>query len=146
MGLLVAISRDLTVAFDGTQVLHGIDLDVAKGEALGLVGESGCGKSVTWLAALGLLPGKATRRRHRSPSTGRSLSVPRATALEGVRGGRIAMIFQDPSTSLNPVHPGRSPDHRGARVFIADWRARRARIEAIRLMDMVGIPDAEQSI
>jgi peptide/nickel transport system ATP-binding protein len=41
------------------QVLHGIDLDVARGEALGLVGESGCGKSVTWLAALGLLPGKA---------------------------------------------------------------------------------------
>ena len=45
--------RNLKVAFDGIQVLHGIDLDVKPGEALGLVGESGCGKSVTWLAALG---------------------------------------------------------------------------------------------
>ena len=52
--------RDLKVAFDGVQVLHGINLDVAHGDALGLVGESGCGKSVTWLAALGLLPGKAS--------------------------------------------------------------------------------------
>ena len=52
--------RGLKVAFDGVQVLHGIDLDIARGEAIGLVGESGCGKSVTWLAALGLLPGKAT--------------------------------------------------------------------------------------
>ena len=59
MNNLVEI-RNLQVAFDGVPVLHGIDLDVAPGEALGLVGESGCGKSVTWLAALGLLPGKAS--------------------------------------------------------------------------------------
>ena len=52
MNNLVEI-RNLQVAFDGVPVLHGIDLDVAPGEALGLVGESGCGKSVTWLAALG---------------------------------------------------------------------------------------------
>ena len=50
--------QGLTVAFDGTQVVHGIDLEIERGEALGLVGESGCGKSVTWLAALGLLPGQ----------------------------------------------------------------------------------------
>ena len=56
--------RDLGVAFDGVPVLHGIDLDVRPGEALGLVGESGCGKSVTWLAALGLLPSKASVTGH----------------------------------------------------------------------------------
>lgn len=50
--------RNLKVSFDGVQVLHGIDLDVKRGEAIGLVGESGCGKSVTWLAALGLCPGR----------------------------------------------------------------------------------------
>src|SRR5690606_5549635 len=94
--------RNLTVAFDGTNVLHGIDLDVARGEAVGLVGESGCGKSVTWLAALGLLPGKASV----SGSVrveGREILGHSRAVLENVRGGKVAMIFQDPSSSLNPV-------------------------------------------
>lgn len=136
---LVAL-RDLKVAFDGVQVLHGIDLNVAKGEAVGLVGESGCGKSVTWLAALGLLPGKAAVTGS-VRIDGRELCGARRTALEEVRGGRIAMIFQDPSSSLNPVlRIGRQIVealyiHRGL-------RGDAARVEALRLMDMVGIPDA----
>ncbi|RVE82343.1 ABC transporter ATP-binding protein [Sinorhizobium meliloti] len=136
---LVAL-RDLKVAFDGVQVLHGIDLNVAKGEALGLVGESGCGKSVTWLAALGLLPGKAAVTGS-VRIDGRELCGARRAALEEVRGGRIAMIFQDPSSSLNPVlRIGRQIVealyiHRGL-------RGDAARVEALRLMDMVGIPDA----
>lgn len=134
--------RGLTVAFDGVQVLHGIDLDVGRGEALGLVGESGCGKSVTWLAALGLLPGKAAV----SGSVkleGQELIGGARTVLEGVRGGRIAMIFQDPSSSLNPVlRIGRQivealAVHRGL-------RGEAARAEALRLMEMVGIPDARR--
>jgi peptide/nickel transport system ATP-binding protein len=99
---LVAI-RGLRVAFDGQPALHGIDLDVASGEAVGLVGESGCGKSVTWLAALGLLPTRAAIdgqvRLGETELLGAS-----AKTLETVRGGRIAMIFQDPASSLNPVH------------------------------------------
>jgi peptide/nickel transport system ATP-binding protein len=132
--------RDLRVAFDGTQVLHGIDLDVAKGEAVGLVGESGCGKSVTWLAALGLLPGKA-RVTGSVTIDGQELCGAPRTTLEGVRGGRIAMIFQDPSSSLNPVvRVGRQITealriHRGL-------EGEAARREAVRLMEMVGIPDA----
>lgn len=132
--------RDLKVAFDGTTVLHGIDLDVAPGEALGLVGESGCGKSVTWLAALGLLPGKATVTGSVKVEGGEMLGRPRA-ALEGIRGGKIAMIFQDPSSSLNPVlRVGRQivealSIHRGL-------GGAAARTEALRLLDMVGIPDA----
>ena len=134
--------RDLTVAFDGVQVLHGIDLDVARGEALGLVGESGCGKSVTWLAALGLLPGKASV----SGSVkleGNELVGGSRTVLESVRGSRIAMIFQDPSSSLNPVlRIGRQISealsvHRGL-------RGEAAKTEALRLIDMVGIPDARR--
>lgn len=132
--------RDLKVAFDGTNVLHGIDLDVAPGEALGLVGESGCGKSVTWLAALGLLPGKATVTGSVKVEGSELLGRPRSV-LEGIRGGRIAMIFQDPSSSLNPVlRVGRQivealAIHRGL-------GGTAARTEALRLLDMVGIPDA----
>ncbi|WP_375263909.1 ABC transporter ATP-binding protein [Palleronia sp.] len=133
--------RDLRVAFDGVPVLHGVDLDVAPGEALGLVGESGCGKSVTWLAALGLLPTKATVSG--SVRLGETdLSGAPRSRLESVRGGRIAMIFQDPSSALNPVlKVGRQLCealrlHRG-------MTGKTAKVEALRLMDLVGIPDAK---
>ncbi|TDK51368.1 ABC transporter ATP-binding protein [Antarcticimicrobium luteum] len=139
MANLVEI-RGLRVAFDGMPVLHGINMDVAPGEALGLVGESGCGKSVTWLAALGLLPSKA----HVTGSVrlqGADLSGAPRAQLEAVRGKRIAMIFQDPSSSLNPVQ-------RVGRQLCEALRVNRgltgapARAEALRLMDLVGIPDA----
>ncbi|MFC7704508.1 ATP-binding cassette domain-containing protein [Plastorhodobacter daqingensis] len=83
--------RDLKVAFDGTQVLHGIDLDIARGEAVGLVGESGCGKSVTWLAALGLLPGKASVSGSVRVDGLELIGAP-VRSVEKVRGARIAMI------------------------------------------------------
>jgi peptide/nickel transport system ATP-binding protein len=136
---LVEISN-LTVAFNGTRVLHGIDLAIEKGEAVGLVGESGCGKSVTWLAALGLLPRKATVGGSVRLGDRQLVGAPRTT-LESVRGSRIAMIFQDPSSSLNPViRAGRQIAeavelHRGL-------TGKAARFEAIRLMELVGIPDA----
>ncbi|MBV0893432.1 ABC transporter ATP-binding protein [Paracoccus sp. Z118] len=136
--------RDLRVAFDGVQVLHGIDLDIGKGETVGLVGESGCGKSVTWLAALGLLPGKA-QISGSVTIEGQELIGARPAEVEAVRGARIAMIFQDPSSSLNPVHRvGRQIGeslrlHRGL-------RGAAARNEAVRLLDMVGIPSAATRI
>lgn len=136
--------RDLKVAFDGVQVLHGINLDIARGEAVGLVGESGCGKSVTWLAALGLLPGKARVTGSVTIEGQELIDAPRAR-IEAVRGARIAMIFQDPSSSLNPVH-------RVGRQICESLRLHRglrgdaARREAIRLMDLVGIPSASTRI
>lgn len=134
--------RNLKVAFDGVQVLHGIDLDVKPGEALGMVGESGCGKSVTWLAALGLLPGKASV----SGSVrveGREICGAPRQALESVRGGRVAMIFQDPSSSLNPVlRIGRQITE--ALVLHRGLQGAAAKAEALRLMDLVGIPDARR--
>jgi peptide/nickel transport system ATP-binding protein len=135
---LVGISG-LRVAFDGQAVLHGIDLAIAPGESVGLVGESGCGKSVTWLAALGLLPGKA-QVAGSVRIGGQELVGATPAVLDAVRGGRIAMIFQDPASSLNPVHRiGRQIEealrlHRGL-------RGAAARAEARRLLEQVGMPD-----
>ena len=136
-GSLVSI-RNLTVAFGGVPALHGIDLDVGRGEAVGLVGESGCGKSVTWLAALGLLP-NATIAGSVTLEGAEILAAPAAT-LDRVRGGRIAMIFQDPASSLNPVHRvGRQVTE--ALNLHRDLTGAAARAEARRLFDLVGIPD-----
>jgi peptide/nickel transport system ATP-binding protein len=136
--------QNLSVAFGGAAALRGINLSVERGEAVGLVGESGCGKSVTWLAALGLLPASAKVRGSVLLDGTEILGAPKAR-LEPVRGGRIAMIFQDPAASLNPVHRiGRQIGealglHRG-------MTGDRARAEVIRLMDQVGIPDAKNRI
>jgi len=138
---LVAI-RDLRVAFDGVPVLHGTDLAVGPGESLGLVGESGCGKSVTWLAALGLLSSRATVSGSVRLGGTELLGAP-AVTLDEVRGGRIALILQDPMSALNPVHRiGRQVEeavrlHRGL-------SGAAAQAEALRLLDQVGIPDARR--
>ena len=130
----------LSVAFDGNLALRGVDLAVAPGETLGLVGESGCGKSVTWLAVLGLLPRRAMVRGSATLAGQELIGAP-AAALERVRGGRIAMIFQDPASALNPVRKiGRQVAeavalHRGL-------SGEAALAEARRLLDEVGMPDA----
>ena len=144
---LVSI-KGLTVDFDtGKRVvraLHGVDLDVAPGEAVGLVGESGCGKSVTWLAALRLL-GNRARVGGEVLLEGRNLVGAPVAELERVRGRRIAMIFQDPSSSLNPVHRiGRQLGealrlHRGLDGAAAD-------AEAARLLERVHIADARRRL
>ncbi len=131
--------RDLRVDFAGTPALRGIDLDVMPGEAVGLVGESGCGKSVTWLAALSLLPGTARVTGSVKLAGQELLGAPPAT-LDRVRGGRVAMIFQDPASALNPVH-------RIGKQVVEALRLHRGmddaagRAEARRLLELVGIPD-----
>jgi peptide/nickel transport system ATP-binding protein len=140
---LVAI-RDLAVAFDGVKALHGIDLTVDRGEAVGLVGESGCGKSVTWLAALGLLPRKA-RVTGSVTLEGRELLGAAPATLDSVRGGRIAMIFQDPASALNPViRLGRQVGE--ALALHRGLSGAAIRAEAKRLFDLVGIPDAARRL
>ncbi|ELV8624744.1 ABC transporter ATP-binding protein [Vibrio cidicii] len=87
------------------QVLHGVSFDVKKGRTLGLVGESGCGKSVTSMSIMGLLPkpygriigGEILYR-------GKNLAALPAQEMYAMRGDRISIIFQDPMTALNPVH------------------------------------------
>ncbi|WP_063683476.1 ABC transporter ATP-binding protein [Bradyrhizobium stylosanthis] len=143
MSPLVSI-QGLSVAFNGVPVLRGVDIALGKGEALGLVGESGSGKSVTWLAALGLLP------RHARVSgsvrlDGRELLGAPATELDRVRGGRVAMIFQDPASALNPVLTIRKQLCE-ALALHRDLQGEAVKAEAKRLLDLVGIPDAARRL
>ncbi len=147
MSTLLSI-RDLRVAFDdGHQchtVLQGVNLDLHRGQALGIVGESGCGKSVTWLAVLGLL-GPRARVSGQVRLGGQLISGLSGDQLAPVRGGRIAMIFQDPASSLNPVH------RVGVQLIEAlrlhrGLRGAAARSEALRLLDRVRMPAAAQRL
>ena len=140
---LISIER-LSVAFSGVPVLRGVDLTLHKGEALGLVGESGSGKSVTWLAALGLLP------RHARVSgsvrlDGREILGAPSAELDQVRGGRVAMIFQDPASALNPVLTIRKQLCE-ALALHRDLSGAAVKAEALRLLDLVGIPDATRRL
>lgn len=130
----------LTVDFNGVRVLRGIDLALARGEALGIVGESGSGKSVTWLAALGLLSKTAVVSGKVLLGDEELLGLA-ASRLDRIRGGRVAMIFQDPSSALNPViRIGRQIGEVLARHQGVSGASIRA--ETKRLFDLVSLPDA----
>jgi peptide/nickel transport system ATP-binding protein len=136
--------RGLTVAFNGQAVLRGLNLSVGRGEALGMVGESGSGKSVTWLATLGLLP------RHAQVSGvallgGRNIIGTSELELSRVRGGRIGLIFQDPISSLNPVHRVGAQLAEALRLH-RGLAGAAAKAEARRLFELVGIPDAKRRL
>ncbi|MEK7687415.1 MAG: ABC transporter ATP-binding protein [Pseudomonadota bacterium] len=140
--------RNLTVDFHArertTRAVEIAEFEIAPGEAVGIVGESGSGKSVTWLAALGLLPTRA-RVGGSARIDGQELIGAPAATLERIRGKRIAMIFQDPSSCLNPVHRigwqlGEALGlHRGL-------EGPAVQAEALRLLDQVGIADARRRL
>ncbi|MFC6340051.1 dipeptide ABC transporter ATP-binding protein [Pseudomonas sp. CCM 7891] len=96
--------RDLCVAFSGQTVVRNLCLDVRPGECLALVGESGSGKSVTAHSILQLLPEAGAEITGSIRYRGQELLGANASALQKLRGNRIAMIFQEPMTSLNPLH------------------------------------------
>ena len=137
---------DLRVEFStrrGTvYAVNGISFAIAPGETLGIVGESGCGKSVTSLAILGLLAGNGRVRSGRALFEGRDLIRLKDRALRGIRGREIAMIFQDPMTSLNPVLTiGRQIRETLETHF--DMNRKEAEARAAELIDRVGIPSAK---
>ena len=131
--------RDLTISFGPFEAARDVSFDIAPGETLALVGESGSGKSMTALSTLRLLPPSA----HLDGEIlfeGENLAGADDATLRAVRGNRVGMIFQEPMSSLNPVHTiGRQI----AEVVILHQGLRRnaARARTLELLDAVGIPD-----
>ncbi len=119
--------------------VNGITFDVAPGESLAIVGESGCGKSVTSLATLGLLPRAGRIVGGSVRYQGRELTKLSDRAMRSIRGKDISMIFQDPMTSLNPVLTvGRQI--REAIEAHLDLDKKAATLKTVDLLDQVGIP------
>ncbi|WP_334128017.1 ABC transporter ATP-binding protein [Sneathiella sp.] len=140
--------KDLSIILstnDGpARAVRHLSFKLGKGETLGIVGESGCGKSMTALALMGLLP-EMSRTEGQILLDGEDLLQKTEAEMCRVRGNRLAMIFQEPMTSLNPVHTiGRQimePLKLHLGMSDADARA-----ETLRLLDRVGIPNPERRI
>ncbi len=94
----------LPVPAGSLRAVQGVSFHVDRGETLCIVGESGCGKSLTALAIMGLLPAHADRRAARLDLEGQDLTSLPERAMSDIRGNRMAMIFQEPMTSLNPAY------------------------------------------
>ena len=138
------LAIQLSTSRGAAQAVRKVSFSLRRGETMGLVGESGCGKSVTALALMGLLPDSAVV----SGSIrldGRELVELSDADYCRLRGNRISMIFQEPMTALNPMHTvGRQvaePLRRHKNLSAAD-----ARKEAIALLDRVGLPDAAKRV
>ncbi len=142
--------RGLTTAFNRRGHFHAavrhVGFDLQRNETLCLVGESGCGKSVTALSLMRLLPGRRQCRVSGSAwFDGQDLLALSEPAMTRLRGARLSMIFQEPMTSLNPVLPI------GAQVgeplvFHRGLSRQEAEREALRLLDLVKIPDAARRL
>jgi len=141
--------KDLRTSFrtdDGVvQAVDGVTFSVEKGKTLGIVGESGCGKSVTCLTIMGLNNPQNSESSGEALFNGENLLEMGTRKLRDLRGDDIAMIFQDPMTSLNPVHSiGRQLVE--AVMLHRDVTKADAKKRALELMKAVGIPRADQRI
>ncbi len=140
---------DLSVAIDAdvglVRAIDALGLSIERGETFALVGESGCGKSMTALALMRLLPEAGRVERGRLNLAGEELfSLPEA-AMRKVRGGRIGMIFQEPATSLNPVM--RVGDQIVEAIELhTSLRGAAARARAIEWLGKVGVPEPERRV
>jgi len=139
--------RDLVTSFPGTpgrvNVVDGISFDVAAGQLVALVGESGCGKSVTALSVLRLVPKPGRIESGSIRLRGRDVLSLDVAEMRKMRGGEAAMIFQEPMTSLNPVQTIGSQVVEAIRLHTPTSRAA-ARRQTVELFDRVQIPDADQ--
>jgi oligopeptide/dipeptide ABC transporter ATP-binding protein len=146
---LVLDVRDLKTSFhtrDGiVRAVTGVSFGVRRGEILGLVGESGCGKSVTSLSIMGLLGGTAKVSGGAVLFEGRDLLTMNQDEFRGLRGDRMAMIFQQPSSALNPVMTVGAQLGEVLEIH-RQMKEKAAHDRAVELMRMVGIPDPERRL
>jgi oligopeptide/dipeptide ABC transporter ATP-binding protein len=141
--------RDLAVDFsteDGiVHAVNGVSYDVYPGETLGIVGESGSGKSVSVMSMLGLIPQPPGRVvRGEALFRGRDLLKLKAKDLRAIRGGEIAMIFQDPMTSLNPVLTVGIQLSESIRAHNPEVREKEALDRVVELLKLVGVPNPDR--
>ena len=141
--------RDLRTHFqteDGiVRAVDGVDFSVESGGTVGIVGESGCGKSVTCLTIMGLNESRNSTSSGQVLFNGEEILGARSSVLRSLRGKEIAMIFQDPMTSLNPVHTvGRQLVE--AVLLHEDISKGAARARAVEALREVGIPRPEQRV
>jgi peptide/nickel transport system ATP-binding protein len=141
--------KDLRTHFqtdDGiVKAVDGVSFSIEKGQTLGIVGESGSGKSVTCLTIMGLNAKRGTTSSGEAIWKGKNILGAKSSTLREIRGDEISMIFQDPMTSLNPVHSiGRQLVE--AVQLHRDVTKRVARARAVELLNAVGIPKAQTRI
>ncbi|KZZ84470.1 ABC transporter ATP-binding protein [Bacillus sp. SJS] len=135
--LSVGFKRDASV----TDVVKSVDLTLKKGEILGIVGESGCGKSVTSMALMGLLPNTSLVRGEILYKD-KDLLKQSEVSLRKIRGNEIAMIFQEPMTSLNPLLKIGEQLTEACRVH-TKCSKKEAREQAVKMLGLVGMPRPE---
>ena len=127
------------------KAVDGVSFTLDEGKTLGIVGESGSGKSVTCLTIMGLNPKRSATSEGRALYRGEDLLQASSRRLREIRGNDIAMIFQDPMTSLNPVHKIGAQIVEGI-LLHKDVSRKQARARALEALKEVGIPRAEQRI
>ncbi|ACU38546.1 ABC transporter ATP-binding protein [Actinosynnema mirum] len=137
--------RGLTVSFKGVPVVDAIDFSVPAGGSLGIVGESGSGKSMTSLAIMGLLP-KGAGRAGSITFGGQDLAELSDRRMRAVRGDRIAMVFQDPLSSLNPYYTVGAQIAEAYRAHRPGVSRRAARAAAVEAMERVHIREAGRRV
>jgi peptide/nickel transport system ATP-binding protein len=128
------------------RAIEGLSLVVRPGEVLGVVGESGCGKSVTALSIMRLIPPRSGRIvRGHVRFEGRDLAELDEARMREIRGNQIAMVFQEPMTSLNPVHTVGEQIAEAVRIH-QGLAAKAAMARAVEMLRLVRIPDAERRV
>ncbi|MEC0171438.1 ABC transporter ATP-binding protein [Paenibacillus graminis] len=138
------LCTEFTTAAGTIRAVDGISLSVRKGETLGIVGESGCGKSITSLSIMQLLPKRISRiAAGQIRFEGKDMLEMPVKEVRGIRGNRIAMIFQEPMTSLNPVFKIGRQISESAR-FHLKLSKKEADGRAVEMLRKVGIPRPEK--